>query len=126
MPASEGAAQAADKGAVQASSQGADQGANVGTAKSVSEGADRQALENAIFTLLAQRQSGATICPSDAARALYPDAADWRAAMPAVRGVAAQLAAQGRLVVTQGGKTVDITTAKGPIRLRLPSDDANV
>jgi hypothetical protein len=84
------------------------------------------ALENAIFTLLAQRQSGATICPSDAARAVYPDAADWRAAMPAVRGVAAQLAAQGRLVVTQSGKIVDITTVKGPIRLRLPTGNENL
>jgi hypothetical protein len=88
--------------------------------------ADVVALENAIFTLLAQRQNGATICPSDAARAIYATAADWRAAMPAVRSVAAQLAAQGRLVVTQGGKIVDITTAKGPIRLRLSPDDANL
>ena len=84
------------------------------------------ALENAIFTLLAQRQCGATICPSDAARAVYPNADQWRAAMPAVRAVAGQLAAQDRLVVTQGGKTVDITTAKGPIRLCLPSGDENL
>jgi hypothetical protein len=88
--------------------------------------ADVVALENAIFTLLAQRQNGATICPSDAARAIYATAADWRAAMPAVRSVAAQLAAQGRLVVTQGSKIVDITTAKGPIRLGLPPGDKNI
>ena len=78
------------------------------------------ALETAIFDLLARRQPGATICPSDAARTVYPAATDWRAAMPTVRAVAAQLVAQGRLVVTQGGKVVNITTAKGPIRLRLP------
>jgi hypothetical protein len=28
-------------------------------------------------------------------------------------------------VVTQGGKVVDIHTAKGPIRLRLPPGDAS-
>ena len=90
------------------------------------QAADPAALEAAIFTLLAQRQSSATICPSDAARAVYPDAADWRAAMPVVREVAAQLVEQGRLVVTQGGKIVDITTTKGPIRLRLPPGDKNL
>jgi Protein of unknown function (DUF3253) len=83
------------------------------------QAADPAALENAIFTLLAQRRPGASICPSDAARAVY-STVDWRAAMPAMRAVAAQLVAQGKLVVTQGGNIVDITTAKGPIRLRLP------
>jgi hypothetical protein len=82
-----------------------------------------QALEAAIFNLLTKRQPGATICPSDAARAVYPTATAWRAAMPSVRAVAAQLVEQGRLVVTQGGKVVDIQTAKGPIRLRLPPVD---
>jgi Protein of unknown function (DUF3253) len=86
-------------------------------------GADRPALQAAIFHLLAKRQSGATICPSDAARAVHPTAAAWRAAMPAVRAVAAQLVAQGKLVVTQGGKEVDIRAAKGPIRLKLPPVD---
>ena len=98
----------------------------VNNANQAADPAALAALENAIFTLLAQRQNGATICPSDAARAVYATAADWRAAMPAVRGVAAQLAAQGRLVVTQGGKIVDITTAKGPIRLRLPPGNENL
>ncbi len=97
-----------------------------GVGADVLAGADPQALEVAIFHLLAQRQYSATICPSDAARAVYPAAAQWRAAMPAVRTVAAQLAAQGKLVVTQGGKVVDIHTAKGPIRLRLPSGDVNL
>jgi Protein of unknown function (DUF3253) len=91
--------------------------------KDVDAGIDMQSLEAAIFALLAKRSSNATICPSDAARAVYPAAADWRAAMPAVRTVAAQLVARGALVVTQGGKVVDIHTAQGPIRLRLPLGD---
>jgi hypothetical protein len=98
---------------------------DAGIAADIGAGADMQALENAIFTLLAKRSSSATICPSDAARAVYPAAADWRAAMPAVRTVAAQLVARGKLVVTQGGKVVDIHTAKGPIRLRLPPGNAS-
>jgi Protein of unknown function (DUF3253) len=84
------------------------------------QAADTAALENAIFTLLAQRQPGASICPSDAARAVYPEAAQWRAAMPLVRTVAALLADAGKLVVTQRGQPVDVRTAIGPIRLRLP------
>ena len=78
------------------------------------------ALETAIFYLLARRQPGATICPSDAARTVYPAATDWRAAMPAVRNLAAILADAGRLVVTQRGQPVDVRSALGPIRLRLP------
>lgn len=78
------------------------------------------ALQNAILKLLASRQPGATTCPSDAARAVYPQPDQWRAAMPAVRAVAAQLVAKGRLEVTQGGQVVDIRSAKGPVRLRLP------
>ncbi len=87
---------------------------------------DSQALENAIFALLAQRQSGTTICPSEAVRAVYPSAAQWRAAMPTVRALAADLNAAGRLDITQGGKIVNIHTAKGPIRLRLPLNDRRV
>ena len=79
------------------------------------------ALEQAIFALLAQRQPGASICPSDAARAVYAHSAQWRSAMPAVRALAAGLSDAGRLVVTQGSQTVNIRQAKGPVRLRLPS-----
>ncbi len=97
-----------------------------GAGADIDADADPQALQAAIFQLLDKRQPSATICPSDAARAVYPAAAQWRAAMPMVRMVAAQLAANGRLQVTQGGKVIDIGTAKGPIRLRLPQGDANV
>ena len=78
------------------------------------------ALQIAIFKLLVSRAPSATICPSDAARAVYPQADHWRAAMPTVRAVAAQLVDKGKLEVTQAGRVVDIRTAKGPVRLRLP------
>jgi hypothetical protein len=69
-----------------------------------------------IRELLAQRDEGKTICPSDAARALDPE--DFRPLMEPVRRVARDLAARGELEVTQKGRVVDIDTARGPIRLR--------
>jgi hypothetical protein len=69
-----------------------------------------------IRELLAQRDEGKTICPSDAARALAPD--DFRPLMEPVRRVARDLVARGELEVTQKGRVVDIDAARGPIRLR--------
>lgn len=74
----------------------------------------------AIFALLDARAATATICPSDAARALAHDAPAWRALMPEVRRVAASLAADGRLRITQHGAEVDAIAARGPIRLGRP------
>lgn len=77
--------------------------------------AGRSEIEKTIETLLDERAAGATICPSDAARAL---AADWRPLMEPVRRTALAMADDGRLEVTQGGEVVDGHTARGPIRLR--------
>ncbi len=74
-------------------------------------------LAASILELLARRKPGASICPSEVARA---EATDWRPLMPRVRAVAAELAADGRIAVTQGGVEVDATSARGPLRLRLP------
>ena len=82
---------------------------------------DAVVVENAILGLLAKRHPNKTICPSEAARLLYPAEIDWRAAMPAVRIAAQALASRGVLEVTQGGRVVDISVARGAIRLRLPS-----
>jgi archaeosine-15-forming tRNA-guanine transglycosylase len=70
-----------------------------------------------IEALLTKRSSNASICPSEVARSLASDEAAWRALMPMVRRVADELAAQGRLVVTQRGQGVSALTAKGAIRL---------
>ncbi len=75
-------------------------------------------IERTILELLAQRDPGKTICPSDAARALAGDA--FRPLMEPVRRVARDLVARGELEVTQSGRVVDIDTARGPIRLRVP------
>jgi hypothetical protein len=74
--------------------------------------------EAEILTLLAKRARGATICPSEVARAVAPD--DWRPLMEPVREAARRLVASGKLHITQGGHVVDPSTARGAIRLKLP------
>jgi hypothetical protein len=75
--------------------------------------------QDAILRLLAQRESGKTICPSEAARQLS-GGDDFRPLMGLVREAAGELVRAGRLEVTQQGETVDIDRVKGPIRLRIP------
>lgn len=79
------------------------------------------AIETAILALLDQRRAGATICPSEVARALASgvDGA-WRALMTDVRQVAQAMADDGRLVVTRRGLPVEATSPGGPIRLGRP------
>ena len=76
-----------------------------------------EALERSVLELLASRAGGATICPSEAARAL---AEDWRPLMQPVRDTAAAMVDDGRLEVTQKGEVVDPRAARGAIRLRFP------
>lgn len=86
---------------------------------------DDAAIEAAIFALLDARRPGASICPSDAARALHRDAAAWRAAMPRVRETARRLARAGRLQITQRGAVLDPEgEIRGAIRLRRPPSNA--
>lgn len=73
-----------------------------------------------LFALLDQRRAGATVCPSEVARAIHSDESDWRAAMPSIRAVAGALASRGLLRVTRKGEVVDATSAGGPIRLGRP------
>ena len=104
-------------------------------------------LERAITDLLARRRAGATICPSDAARAVWTGAGigagdgagrvagagrgragdgagggtagdGWRELMEPARRAAARLVAAGEVEVTQGGEVVDLATARGPVRIR--------
>ncbi|MFP5372576.1 MAG: DUF3253 domain-containing protein [Actinomycetes bacterium] len=75
-------------------------------------------LERTIGALLDRRRPGASICPSEAARAV--DATAWRDLMPAARAAAGRLAAAGEAEVTQGGEIVDVATVRGPVRVRRP------
>ncbi len=75
-------------------------------------------LERAIDALLDLRHPEASICPSEAARRV--DADGWRTLMPAARAAAGRLATTGTVEVTQGGRVVDVATARGPVRIRRP------
>jgi hypothetical protein len=81
------------------------------------------AAEQAIRDLLSARSRGASICPGEAARLLAARSGsdDWRTAMPTVRAAANRLVAAGVIVMTQGGRAVDPSVARGPVRLRLTS-----
>lgn len=74
------------------------------------------ALEKSIMTLLAARAQGATICPSEAARAV--GGKEWEPLMEQARSAARRLVARDEVVMTQGGNVVDPSTAKGPVRVR--------
>jgi len=81
--------------------------------------ADDAALESAILSLLAARQGGASICPSDAARYVGGnDETAWRPLMEPARAAARRLVASEEVVITQKGRVVDPSTARGPIRIR--------
>ncbi|UOY00754.1 DUF3253 domain-containing protein [Blastococcus sp. PRF04-17] len=75
-------------------------------------------LERVLEELLDRRRPEASVCPSEAARAVDPVA--WRELMPAARAAAGRLADDGRAEVTQGGEVVDVVTARGPVRVRRP------
>lgn len=78
-----------------------------------------------VLDLLGQRMPTASICPSEVARALAADAQNtqdtqaWRALMPAVRRVAADLARAGYVSMTRGDAALHPDAiGRGPIRLR--------
>ena len=81
--------------------------------------ASRASVVDAIETLLDRRRPGASICPSEAARVVWPE--DWRAHMEEVREAARVLMHEGRLEITQQGRRVSSANFKGPVRLRRPS-----
>lgn len=81
-------------------------------------GTKDEALEAAILALLRGRARGATICPSEAAKAVLGADGPWRSSMEAARSAARRLVARGEVEVTQKGRTVDPSRAKGPIRIR--------
>ena len=76
-------------------------------------------LERAITDLLARRRGGATICPSEVARAVAPEA--WRPLMEPVRRAARRMVARGELEILQQGRVVDPSRVRGAIRLRRTS-----
>ncbi|MEA3009098.1 MAG: hypothetical protein QOJ91_790 [Sphingomonadales bacterium] len=78
----------------------------------------------ATLALLARRAEGATVCPSEVARALAAPAgeADWRGAMPAVHAEIDRMVADG--LVQLSWKGVEMAVREGPYRIgRARPDD---
>ncbi|MEW2166508.1 DUF3253 domain-containing protein [Streptomyces sp. NPDC007084] len=76
-------------------------------------------LERVILELLDRRAPTASICPSDAARAVHEGDDDgWRALMEPARRAARRLVAAGEVEITQGGRPVTSAEVHGPIRIR--------
>ena len=81
-----------------------------------------EALADGIFTLLAHRPSGASICPSEAAR--HVDAVAWRTHLGAVRDVARHLARRALIEIRQRTRRIEPdAVSRGPIRLALPAEE---
>jgi hypothetical protein len=74
-------------------------------------------LEEVILELLRARSRGKSLCPSEAARAAGGE--DWNDLMEPARAAARRLAARDVVDIMQGGRVVDGSTARGPIRIRL-------
>lgn len=74
----------------------------------------------ALLALMRSRAVGATVCPSEVARAMVkpkPDNSptDWRTAMPAVHAAVDKLLAEGEVRLSWKGKT--LSTRAGPYRI---------
>lgn len=74
-------------------------------------------LEDELRRLLAQRPRSGSVCPSEVARAV--DMEDWRGLMEPARAAARRLVAAGEVEITQSGRVVDPSRARGAIRIRL-------
>ncbi|UNK42383.1 DUF3253 domain-containing protein [Luteimonas sp. S4-F44] len=80
--------------------------------------AEATVLRERMLALLSERAADASICPSEVARALRPGG-DWRVLMSGIREVAAALARDGVVLVTQHGAIVDADAPPpGPVRVR--------
>lgn len=74
-------------------------------------------IAESILSLAAARGAEKSICPSEVARALWPD--DWRERMDEVRAEAFRLRDEGKVRVTQGGESVVGSVPAGPIRISI-------
>lgn len=83
-------------------------------------------LETAIRDLLSRRARTATICPSEAARQVAASTGgDWRDLMEPARRAARRMVVSGEVEIVQGGRVVDPSTARGPIRVRWRATGAS-
>ena len=77
--------------------------------------------EAAVLALLSERQSGETICPSEAARRIAADKeADWREAMPIVHEAVDRLLSQK--IIKLSWKGDECAARSGPYRIQRAND----
>ncbi len=83
------------------------------------------AVESVITSLCAQAPLGATISPTDAAKAFAEtrgeDNLGWRSHLGEVRRAAVRMALEGRLVIYRKGRMADPRDFRGVYRLGSPS-----
>ncbi|MEM8899496.1 MAG: DUF3253 domain-containing protein [Bacteroidota bacterium] len=77
----------------------------------------RKEILSCMIELLEKRGECSSICPSEVARACFPE--DWREYMEEVREVAKELANEGRASILQKGEVLQEDNWKGPIRIRI-------
>jgi hypothetical protein len=78
---------------------------------------DSTIISETILSMATERLPEKTLCPSEIARAMFPD--DWRKHMQEVRDAAIALQKQGKVAITQKGKPVDVDHIHGPVRIKL-------
>ena len=78
-----------------------------------------------ILSLLANRAVGATLCPSEVARALTQKVAgrEWREAMPVVHAAVDRLLQDGTVRLSWKGSPME--TRSGPYRISLGTDHSD-
>ena len=70
-----------------------------------------------ILFIAKQRGTEKSTCPSEIARLLFPD--NWRQHMQDVVDAATELHNEGKVLITQKGKPIDVNHIKGPIRIKI-------
>lgn len=78
-------------------------------------------ISTTILTVARQRGIEKSTCPSEIARMLFPD--DWRNHMDEIVDVAIDMHKQGKVQITQKGLPIDVTHIKGPIRIKITTQD---
>jgi hypothetical protein len=74
-------------------------------------------IEHNILKMAAERGIDKTICPSEVARAMFPE--DWRKHMDDVRRAALHLQQNKKVLITQKGRSITGTELKGPVRIKI-------
>lgn len=75
---------------------------------------------SAIQALLHERAQGTSICPSEVARRLARDGADWRKFMPIVHASVDEMIGKGGVTISWKGQK--LKNREGPYRISLPTN----